>query len=94
MFFGGMMSGMHYAGWEAASWGDVILGLVINIAGIVLFLLVVIWLVRKFFPQLGNSQITGFASGSLSSARDILPVRYVNGEINRKQYQQMLGDIS
>jgi len=70
-----------------------ILNLVIVFAVIIGIILLVVWMIRR----LGNS---GSASTSLQASSeqsvtpsDILQMRYAQGEITRKEYQQMLSDL-
>jgi uncharacterized membrane protein len=74
------------------------LGLVLNvflILGVLIgIILLIIWLVRTT-----SSNQNRFGNGSAQidkplSAREILKIRYVRGEIDREKYQEMLEDIS
>ena len=71
----GMMGGF---GW---------IGLLLYLAFIVGFVVLVVWVVKRFSGQ-GSFQSPG------QSPREILQVRYAKGEITREQFQQMLGDLN
>ena len=71
----GMMGGF---GW---------IGLLLYLAFIVGFVVLVVWVVKRFSGQ-GSFQSPG------QSQREILQVRYAKGEITREQFQQMLGDLN
>lgn len=89
----GMLCGSIFGGCGGWGWGLGIWGLILNIALIVGVVLLIIWVVRRAFPNSGGG---GFSSdpSSPDSAREILRIRYARGEISREQYQEMLAEIS
>jgi len=89
-----MMGGTNFGCCGTFGWGGGILGLLINLAIIVLTILVVIWLVRKFVARTGNGLVSASSFGQVIDARDVLQIRYAKGEITREQYQKMLEDLS
>lgn len=64
------------------------------VAGITLLVVLVVLLVRRVThtPATGSRENTG--EDVVLSAREILQIRYVCGEIDREQYFQMLGDLA
>lgn len=82
--FGGLM-GMGGYGWIGLA-----LNLTITIGLIVGLILVIIWLIRRLRSE-GPGVSTPMLSGP--SPKEILQARYVRGEIDREQYQQMLSDL-
>jgi len=67
-----------------------LIGLLLNIAILVGFVLLVVWAVQKFSGSGSRSSQVGQSS----SAREILDMRYARGELTRDEYQTMLGDIT
>ena len=66
-----------------------ILNLVIVVAVVIGVILLVVWMVRRVSPE-------GSASTAVRVTKnptDILQMRYAQGEITRKEYQQMLTDL-
>lgn len=89
MMGGGMMGG----GFGSFGLMGGLIGLLFNIAIIVGIVLLIVWVVKQFNRSPGaSSQAT--SSNQPLSAREILDVRYVRGELTREEYQTRLGDIS
>jgi putative membrane protein len=78
---------MMYGGYGGFGWIGMILGLVVTIAVIVLL---VAWAVRR---TNGNTPLPTSQNTTGQSARDIAQVRYAKGEINRDEYQKIIGDL-
>ena len=81
---------MMYGGYGGFGWIGMILGLVVTIAVIVGLVLLVAWAVRR---TNGNTPLPTSQNMTGQSARDIAQVRYAKGEINRDEYQKILGDL-
>lgn len=85
----------HFGNWGSVGnfgvWGWVgfILNLVIWVGLLVGLILLVVWAARRARV----SAATGVSTGGQPTAKEILQARYVRGEINREQYQQMLDDV-
>lgn len=89
MMGGGMMGG----GFGSFGLMGGLIGLLFNIAILVGIVLLIVWAVKQFNRSPGaSSQAT--SSNQPLSAREILDVRYVRGELTREEYQTRLGDIS
>jgi putative membrane protein len=93
-----MMPGFGTNGWcgfgslgglSGLGWIGMILNLVLTIGFVVAVIWLVVWAVRRFTTTARPGQVE-----NNPSARDLLQIRYVRGEINREQYQQMLSDLS
>ena len=70
-----------------------LIGLLFNIAILVGFVLLVVWVVQKFAGS--SSRGSQAVSPKQSpSAREILDMRYARGELTRDEYQTMLHDIA
>ena len=83
-----MMHGFGFSNFGVYGWIGMILSLVITIVVVGGIIWLVARVARRGFPnQLVNP------SASNDSPREILQTRYVRGEINREQYQQMLEDL-
>jgi putative membrane protein len=66
-----------------------IIGMALNIALIIGVVMLVVWMVK----QVGQSHSSQDATGAPLSAREILDLRYVRGELSREEYQAMRHDI-
>ena len=66
-----------------------ILNLVIFIAVIIGLILLVVWMIRRVSPDGATSTVVR----ATNNPTDILQMRYAQGEITRKEYQQMLADL-
>jgi len=64
------------------------------VAGISLLVVLVVLLVRRLTNSPATNPREVSAEDAVLSARDILQIRYVCGEITRDQYFQMLGDLA
>ncbi len=87
--FGGFGSCCGLGGFGSFGIVGMILSLVIVIAVIIGGILLVVWMVRRVSPE-------GSASTAVrmtNKPTDILQMRYAQGEITRKEYQQMLTDL-
>lgn len=62
------------------------------VAGITLLVVLVVLLVRRVINSTKSGD--GAAEDVVLSAREILQIRYVCGEIDRDQYFEMLGDLA
>jgi uncharacterized membrane protein len=71
----------------------VILNLVIVISVIIGAILLVVWMVRRVGREGSTSTALQASSNQSVSPTDILQMRYAQGEITRKEYQQMLTDL-
>jgi uncharacterized membrane protein len=94
--FGGMMRGFGYGAGMYGGFGliGLILNLVIIVGLIVALVLLIAWLWRRVGTG-GHMQPTQQPSRPVeTSAKQILQMRYAQGEITREQYQQMLADLS
>jgi uncharacterized membrane protein len=94
--FGGMMRGFGYGAGMYGGFGliGLILNLVIVVGLIVALVLLIAWLWRRVGPG-GHMQLTQQPSQLIeTSAKQIVQMRYAQGEITREQYQQMLADLS
>lgn len=90
---GGMMGGFG-SGFGGLGLIGLILNLAITVGLIVGLVLLIAWLWRRV-NQDGQGLTTLRQSGRIeTSPREILQVRYAQGEITREQYQQMLADLS
>jgi len=89
MMGGGMMGG----GFGSFGLMGGLIGLLFNIAIIVGIVLLIVWAVKQFNRSPGASSQAPSANQPLS-AREILDVRYVRGELSREEYQTRLSDIS
>ncbi len=90
---GGMMGGGTY-GYGSLGTIGLILNFVITIGVIVGIVLLIVWLVRRVSSDAVGGAIRGGLPSGQSSAKEILQVRYARGEIDREQYQEMLGDLT
>ncbi len=82
--FGGLF-GMGGYGWIGLIFNAVItIGLIVGV------ILLVIWLIRALRSE-GREAPASVRSGP--SPKEILQARYARGEIDRKQYQQILSDL-
>jgi len=81
---------MGWGGYGGFGWIGMIINLVITIAVIVGIVWLVIWLVRRA----GSGTATIGQGSTVQSPREILQARYARGEITRKQYQEILADLS
>lgn len=90
----GTMYGNGFGWMGTYGWVGMILNLVITFSVIVGIVLLVIWLVRRFSKS-SQASMPGYPhpSGQITP-REILQARYARGEIDREQYQQILGDLS
>jgi uncharacterized membrane protein len=94
--FGGMMRGFGYGAGMYGGFGliGLILNLVIVVGLIVALVLLIAWLWRRVGSG-GYMQATRQPSQPVeTSAKQIVQMRYAQGEITREQYQQMLADLS
>jgi uncharacterized membrane protein len=93
---GGMMGGFGsgFGGFGAFGLIGLVLNLVFTVGLIVGLALLIVWLWRQV--NLNGKVLTPpqIQVGTGDSPREILQVRYVQGEITREQYQQMLADLS
>ena len=88
---------MH--GWVPGSFGmygwlGFVLNLVIILAAVIGIIWLIIWLVRNASSNQNKSFDRSSLAESQLSARDILQLRYVRGEIDRDRYLEILDDIS
>ncbi len=89
---GGMMNGFGGIGSLGLIGG--ILNLLITIGLIVGIVFLVIWLVKRFGANAGQTVWPVQRTDSAASPREILQARYARGEITREQYQNILTDLS
>lgn len=90
---GGWPAGtMHGLSFGSLGWFGMILMWIIPIGFIVLVVLGIVGFVRGFSSR-DRSAIIHQPEVSQTSPREILRIRYANGEITRDQYLQMLNDI-
>lgn len=93
---GGMMGGFG-TGWGGFG-GFGLVGLILNLAltvGLIVGLVLLIaWLWRRVVSDGQGTAIPRSSASSGTSAKEILQIRYAQGEISREQYQQMLADLS
>ena len=80
-----MMGGGGMMGFGGMGLLGGIIGLILNLAILIGFVLLVVWAVKRFTSN--NS------SPALQSPKEILQARYARGELTREQYQQMLSDL-
>ena len=80
-----MMGGGGMMGFGGMGLLGGIIGLILNLAILIGFVLLVVWAVKRFTSN--NS------SPTLQSPKEILQTRYARGELTREQYQQMLSDL-
>ncbi len=97
MMGGGMMgcfgSGFGY-GFGGLGLIGTLVNLAITLAFIVGLVLLVAWLWRRVNPG-GGGQVWATSQVKAGpSPKDVLQTRYVQGEITREQYQQMLADLN
>ena len=88
------MHGWGTGGYGLFGWPGMAINLIITLGVIIGIVLLIVWLVRNV-----SSNQKGGNSGSTNvdkplSAREILQIRYVRGEIDREKYHEMLEDIS
>jgi uncharacterized membrane protein len=57
-------------------------------------MLLIAWLWRRVNPGGQGMAMPQHSAGTATSPKEILQVRYAQGEITRDQYQQMLADLS
>jgi uncharacterized membrane protein len=75
-------------------WSGLVLNVILILGVIIGIIMLIIWLVRT---TSSNQYRAGEGSAQIDkplSAREILQIRYVSGEIDREKYQEMLEDIS
>jgi uncharacterized membrane protein len=93
---GGMMGGFGsgFGGFGGFGLIGMMLNLVITVGLIVGLVLLIAWLWRRV--NLTGQVLTAPPAqvGTEAPPREILQARYVQGEITREQYQQMLADLS
>jgi uncharacterized membrane protein len=93
---GGVMGGFGsgFGGFGGFGLMGLVLNLVFTIGLIVGLVLLIAWLWRQV--NLNGKVLTApqIQVGTGASPREILQVRYVQGQITREQYQQMLADLS
>ena len=92
---GGMMGGFG-SGFGGLGLIGIVVNLAITLAFIVGLVLLVAWLWRRVNPG-GGGQVLATSQPQVktgTSPRDILQIRYAQGEITREQYQQMVADLS
>ena len=82
---GGMMGG--FGG------GFSLIGLLFNLLIIVGIVVLVIWAVRQFSSG-GRDSSQQNNRSTEATPREIVEKRYARGEITRKEYQEMLSDLS
>ena len=91
---GGMMGGTGFGTFGTFGLIGAILNLVITVGVIVGIALLAIWVVRRLGQNgVGLSAVSSAPSEAVSP-REILQLRYAQGEITREQYQDMLADLS
>jgi uncharacterized membrane protein len=91
-----MFNGLcHFGNWGSFGnfgvWGWVasVLNLVFWVGLLVGLILMIVWTARRARAPAA----TVLSASEQSTAKEILQARYVRGEINREQYQQMLDDV-
>jgi uncharacterized membrane protein len=89
---GGMMGG--FGGFGGFGLIGLVLNLVFTIGLIVALVLLIVWLWRQVNLNGKVLTVPQTQVGTGASPREILQVRYVQSEITREQYQQMLADLS
>ena len=93
---GGMMGGFGsgFGGFGGFGLIGLVLNLVVTVGLIAGLILLIAWLWRRV--NLNGQVLTApqVQVGTGASPKEILQVRYVQGEITRDQYQQMLADLS
>lgn len=85
---------MHGWGYGFFGWPGFVFNVILMLGVIIGIILLIVWLVRNVSS---NQNRTNNGSPQLDkplSAKDILQIRYVRGEIDRDKYQEMLSDIS
>ena len=90
---GGMLGGFG-SGFGGFGLIGMVLSLVFTVGLIVGLVLLIAWLWRRV--NLNGKVLTApqVQVGTGASPREILQIRYVQGEITREQYQRMLADLS
>lgn len=93
---GGMMGGFGsgFGGFGGFGLIGMILNLALTVGLIVGLALLIAWLWRRVNPDGRGLAARRHLTGTVASAKEILQVRYAQGEITRDQYQQMLADLS
>jgi putative membrane protein len=93
MIHGGWYGLGGFMGYWGHAWFGPLLGLIIGIGLLIVVVLLIIWLIRRL--RFEGRQVTPSTVVDISgpSPKEILQARYARGEIDRKQYQQMLSDL-
>jgi uncharacterized membrane protein len=90
-----MMGGFGRGLWGMGGFG--LIGMIVNLAitlGLILALVLLIaWLWRRVNAGPGRT-VSGQSTAAPASPKEIVQIRYAQGEITREQYQQMLADLS
>ena len=81
-----MMGGGGMMGFAGMGLLGGIIGLILNLAILIGFVVLIVWAVKRFTAA--NSASVG------QSPHEILQARYARGEVTREQYQQMLSDLN
>ena len=92
---GGGMSGFGgFGGFGSLGFIGAILNLVITLGIIVGIVFLVIWVVRRFAPNIQGSS-PGFNQSQVQqSPQEILKARYARGEVTRDEYQEIMADLA
>lgn len=91
---GGMMGGSGFGGFGTFGLIGGILNLVITVGVIVGVVALVVWLIRRVGQEGGISALTSGNPAGMSSPREVVQLRYAQGEITREQYQEILSDLT
>lgn len=94
----GMMDGwqagtMHGWGFGYFGWFGMLIMLLVPIGILLLVIFGIVWLVRSVTSNTRGNSTINQQQESLTSPREIIQIRYANGDITREQYLQMLDDI-
>jgi putative membrane protein len=91
---GGMMGGSGFGGFGTFGLIGGILNLVITVGVIIGVVALVIWVVRRLGQESGVAAATSGKPFGTASPREIVQLRYAQGEITREQYQEILADLN
>lgn len=91
---GGMMGGSGFGGFGTFGLIGGILNLVITVGVIIGVVALVIWVVRRLGQEGGVGTATSGNPYGTASPREIVQMRYAQGEITREQYQELLADLN
>lgn len=89
----GGYSGCCGLGWFGGIGGYGWMGLLLNVLLILGFILLVVWIVRKVFPNTTRNPSSFSNLDRQAAPKEVLAVRYARGEIDRDEYKSMLADL-